>query len=199
MQRKDKTDKPETAGRGAPSSGARMVVWGGVLLGVAGLTAGTIMATRKIAALIADEDDIRPRYHVAPQQGRAPQTLAPRFATLDDEAREQVRRRARAQARADSRLAAQRRAAAARRRHPPAKAGLSDMTRTAGDLIAGVDRLAESLTGAFHGFRGVASQAGTIIGDFARTAEQIRGLMGQNPDPQGDKTGERRENSGPRG
>lgn len=167
-----------------PSTTAKVVVWGGIALGVAGLTAGAIMATRKIAGMIADEGGRRP-YHVGVGAGiperdrRAPDTLAPRFAELDEEEREEIRRRARAQAREDSRAAAQRRAEAARRRNPPRRNIAAEMTDTATSLSAGLNGLADSLASAFTGFRSVAAQASAIIGEFAATAQQVRDLMGR--------------------
>lgn len=166
-----------------PSLTAKLLVWGGVAVGVAGATAAAVIATRKIADMISD--DSGPRYqpvHHAPDvplhDRRAPQTLAPRFAELDEEEREEIRRRSRAQAREDSRLAARRRVDASRRRHGPRNVA-SGMTETATNLSAGLNGLAESLTSAFNGFRSVAAQASAIIGEFASTAEQLRGMMGR--------------------
>lgn len=49
---------PSSVGRRAdadPSLSARLIVWGGVALGMAGLTAATLLATRKLAGTIADD------------------------------------------------------------------------------------------------------------------------------------------------
>lgn len=167
-------DDNQTAGsarRPEASDMAKVLVWGGVLLGVAGLTAGTILATRKVSDLLAGDSP-------QPLRNRAG-TLAPRFADLDEDEREMVRRRVRAQARADAVIAARRRAEAARRRHAARPASLSEIAQTASGLTAGVNGLAAALSGAFHGFRSVAAEASTVIGEFAAAARQIRGLMDQ--------------------
>ena len=189
MHSDDETRKVRTAQRIEASDTARVLVWGGVLLGVAGLTAGTILATRKVSDLLAGD----PRRQPPPD--RVPRTLAPRFAELDEDEREMVRRRVRAQARADSVIAARRRAEAARRRHAARPSSLSEIAQTASGLTAGVNGLAASLSGAFHGFRSVAAEASSVIGEFAATARQIRNLMGQDrPAASGDeRSSDRRE------
>lgn len=74
----DETDKlaspcvsrPRPRGRPpAPLLSARLIVWGGVALGVAGVTAGTLLATRKLADAIAD--DASPRHPAAARPASA--------------------------------------------------------------------------------------------------------------------------------
>ena len=176
-------DDNQTAGsarRPEASDMAKVLVWGGVLLGVAGLTAGTILATRKVSDLLAGDSPQPPRNRAG--------TLAPRFADLDEDEREMVRVIGDGgvhpvfvgkEPPPDAVIAARRRAEAARRRHAARPASLSEIAQTASGLTAGVNGLAAALSGAFHGFRSVAAEASTVIGEFAAAAKQIRGLMDQ--------------------
>lgn len=161
----------------APGLASKVIVWGGVALGVAGLTVGAILATRKVAEMIADD---RPR--PARQQGRRyegpnDRALAPRFVDLDADEQEAMRSRVRAQARADDREAARQRAEAASLRNPPRGNFAKDLTQTANDLSAGLDGVARSVVTTFESFRDVASQASGIVGEFSSAAEQMRSLL----------------------
>ncbi|MFO1163897.1 MAG: hypothetical protein U1E55_01710 [Paracoccus sp. (in: a-proteobacteria)] len=69
-----------------PSATAKWLVWGGTALGVAALTAGTVIAARHVLGL-SSGDENRPR---------ARGSVAPRFADLSPEEREAMRQRARA-------------------------------------------------------------------------------------------------------
>lgn len=164
--------RPAHAGRPAEEAGttAKVIVWTGVALGVAGVTAAAAILGRKLAGTDTDGDH-RPH-------GPA---VAPRFAALDEEEREAMRRRVRAQDREDRERAARLRAGASRgRRGNMAK----DLTRTATDLSRGLSGVAESLTGAFTAFRGVSSQATSIVGDFVAAADQLRAILNGAPGPQ---------------
>ena len=156
-----------------PSLSTKIVVWGGVALGVAGATAGAITAARKIAGMIeSDPPKSRPR------SIRNETALAPRFTDRDEEEREAIRRRARQQAREDSEEVARLRAEAARRRNPPKRGNVAkDLTRTATDLSSGLEGVARSLSSAFDAFRGVASQASGIVAEFALAADAVRNAL----------------------
>lgn len=162
--------------RAGLDTGSKLLVWGGIALGVAGLTAGAILATRRLTSGPAPEKE-RPqrsdRY-----EGRNEHAVAPRFAEMDEEEREAIRRRVRARARADERVFEGKRAEASRRRSDtPRKNIAQDLTETANDLSASLTGVAGSVATAFESFRGVASQASGIIGEFAVVADQLRRIL----------------------
>ncbi|MGR3521186.1 MAG: hypothetical protein ACU0FT_00360 [Paracoccus sp. (in: a-proteobacteria)] len=166
------------AARG-PSLSAKIIVWGGVGLGVAGVTAGTLMAARKIVGI--PESD-RPRSGRATIRDDA--RLAPRFSALDEDEREAIRRRTREQARQDRAESARLRAEAARDRNPPRRRNAAEeLTRTASELSSGLEGVAQSLLTAFQAFRGVAAQASGIVAEFAAAADAVREAVRGNPPP----------------
>ncbi|MCO6363956.1 hypothetical protein [Paracoccus sp. 08] len=150
------------------STVAKAVVWAGVALGMAGGTAAAAIAARKLAGT---DDAPRAAYRPA---------AAPRFAHLEEDEREAMRRRVRAQAREDNAHAARLRAKASRGRSGNFA---KDLTRTATDLSDGLNGVAQSLAGAFRSFRGVSSQATTIVGDFVAAADQLRAILNGAPGP----------------
>lgn len=157
-----------------PSLTAKVVVWGGVALGVAGATAAAMLAARKIAGMIADDAPSgRPRRYEGPND----RALAPRFADLDEDEQEEIRRRVRAQARADDREAARLRADAASRRNPPRGNFAKDLTQTANDLSAGLEGVTKSAVSAFQSFRNIAGQTSGIIGEFVAAADLVRSAL----------------------
>jgi len=154
-----------------PSLGAKIVVWGGMALGVAGITAASAIAARK---LIGSD-------HAPAARPRGPAPVAPRFAELDEDEREAMRRRVRAQAREDSTQAARLRSQAGQGRE---KANFAkDLTRTATELTDGLNGVAQSLVTAFDSFRGVSRQATTIVGDFVAAADQLKSMVNGAPGP----------------
>ena len=159
---------PQPRGTDDTSTVAKAVVWAGVALGMAGVTAAAAIVARKLAGT---DDELRPVHRHA---------VAPRFAHLEEEEREAMRRRVRAQARDDSAHAARVRAKASRGRNGNFA---KDLTRTATDLSQGLNGVAQSLAGAFQSFRGVSSQATTIVGDFVAAADQLRAILNGAPGP----------------
>ncbi|WP_295043896.1 hypothetical protein [uncultured Paracoccus sp.] len=176
-----------------PSTGAKIALWGGVALGVAGGTAAALFAIRKIAEAISDDD--------RPGSGRSNQShharhgrnhAAPRFARLDEDDREAMRRRVREQDRQDRQEAARLRAEASRRRPAPAapkrkKANFAEgLIDTSTRLSQSLEGVAKSMAIAVESFRGVAGQATGIVQDFAGAADQLRSaLRGEHvQDPQ---------------
>lgn len=147
------------------STTAKIIVWSGVALGVAGLTAVTAIAARKLVGL--DDDD-------APRRPAPGPHVAPRFSQMDEDEREAMRRRARAQAREDAARAASLRAKAGRGRSGNVA---KDLTRTATDLSQGLSGVAQSLVGAFTAFRGVSGQATSIVSEFVTVADQLRSIL----------------------
>lgn len=152
-----------------PSLTSKIVVFGGIALGVAGATAGAVLAARKLAGLIGGDD----RDHA----GRRP-AMAPRFAELDEDERDAIRSRVRAQSRQDSRETARLRAEASRKRQKPRRNVAHELTDTANNLSSGLDGVARALSSAFNGFRSVAGQATGIVSEFAAAADQLRGILG---------------------
>nr|WP_111297779.1 hypothetical protein [Paracoccus saliphilus] len=151
-----------------PTLTAKAIVWGGVALGVAGLTAATAITARKLIGTDKSDD-------VPLRRGPAP--VAPRFTVLDEDEREAMRRRVRAQAREDSQTKAMLRAEASRNR--PRRGNFAqDLTKTANELSEGLNGVAQSLTTAFAAFRGVSQQANGIVDDFVTAADKLRAVIG---------------------
>lgn len=176
-----------------PGLGAKIAVWGGVALGVAGGTAAAVYAVRAIADAISSD----------PQPDRSRRYSAPTFAQMEPEDREAMRRRVRAQDREDrqeiARLradAAQQRSAGssapdARRSAKPAKSSkgnfVDDLIEKSDKLSRSLEGLAKSLSVAVVGFRSVAQQATEIVSEFASSAEHLRAAL-RGEDPEAGKT-----------
>lgn len=162
----------------APSQGARIAVWGGVALGVAGGTAAAIFAVRKLAEAISGDSpsDRHDRGH-----------KAPRFAAMDEDDREAMRRRVRAQDREDRQEFARTRAQASQNRsraRASSRQGnfVEDVIQTSTRLSEGLEGVAKSVSMAMDGFRGVARQATEVVAEFADTADGLRAaLKGERP------------------
>ncbi len=157
-----------------PSATAKWLVWGGTALGVAALTAGTVIAARHVLGL-SSGDENRPR---------ARGSVAPRFADLSPEEREAMRQRARARESLDARRGAHLRAEAMRNAPPQARAPrpglLQEVEANTASMSNGVDNLMRSLGAAMTGFRTVAGQAGAIMREFGDAADLVRGLLGRD-------------------
>ena len=164
--------------RPRPSTAAMVIVWGGVALGVAGLTAATAIAARRLTG--TDEPAPRPRGPVR----------APRFAEMNEDEREEMRRRVRAQALEDDRQAARLRADAARTRRPRGNVA-QDLTRTATELTDSLNGVARSISDAFDSFRGVSRQANSILADFVVASDQLRAILHGSPGPRPGRPPER--------
>ncbi|MFN3524567.1 MAG: hypothetical protein ACK4YU_00645 [Paracoccus sp. (in: a-proteobacteria)] len=157
-----------------PSLAAKVIVWGGIAAGVAGVTAAAAIAARKLAG------HDRP----VPEVIVARPVAAPRFAAIDEEEREEIRRRVRAQARDDSRAAAKVRAEASRKRSSRGNAA-RNLTATATDLSTGLNGVVQSVLGAFDAFQRVAGQTRGILGEFTAAADQIRAMTGERGEMNG--------------
>lgn len=161
-----------------PSLGTKIAVWGGVAVGVAGGTAAAVLAVRKVVdAVSGDSNDgkFRREHH------------APRFVQMDEDEKEAMRRRVRAQDRQDREEVARLRAGAAQQRQTPkpkAPKGnfVEDLIQTSTRLSESLEGVAKSLSVAMDGFRSVARQATDVVAEFAYTAEQLRSaLRGEQP------------------
>ena len=150
-----------------PSLTSKILVLGGAGIMAAAATAGAVLATRRIAGMIAGDEEhpvARPR-------------LAPRYAALDEDEREAMRRRSRERARSDAAEAARNRVEAARARDLPRRSTAESLTDTATQLAGSLNGVMGSLTGAVAGFRSVAAQAGGILREFTDAADTVRAFL----------------------
>lgn len=159
---------PDAPARG-PALTGKILYYGGAGVLAAAATAAVILAARKLTE--------RDRHAPAARHPRRERTLAPRFAELSEAEREEIRRHAREQARADRNRAARLRAMAARERAAPRRNVARDLTETADNLSGSIHGLIGALTSALTGFRQVAQQAGGIMRDFSDAADGLRDLM----------------------
>lgn len=173
----------------APSTTAKVLTWGGAGLAAAAVTAGGILAVRKIADMVSGQDRVTARADAAAEaarervyaesRGQRPRT--PRFAELSDEDRSAMHRRVRAEiaatehVREGARDAAQISRAAPRPRRPETTL-LDDVMRASG----GLQGLVSSVSMALAGFRAVAQQAEGVVREFHGTADQIRGFLDES-------------------
>ena len=163
----------------SPATGTKIALWGGIALGVAGGTAAAVLAIRKIAEAMSDDDDS--------QHAHRRHHSAPRFARMDEDEREAMRRRVRDQDREDRQEVARLRAEASRRRSSPGakprKANFAEsLIETSTRLSESLERVAKSMAIAVESFRSVAGQATAIVQEFAGAADQLRSaLKGENP------------------
>lgn len=154
--------------RRGPSLTTKLLVWGGIGVVTAAATAAAILATRR------PEDEHRDRPAL---MASGPRPLAPRFAEMDDEAREAVRRRDRERALRERNRIARMRALAARERVAPRRNAAREMADTASSLSGSLNGLVGSLTSAMAGFRQVAGQAGGILREFSDAADVARDFL----------------------
>lgn len=170
-----------------PSTGAKIAVWGGIALGVAGGTAAAVLAVRKIAEAISDDSH---HSHQSDHTDQNRHHSAPRFARMDEDEREAMRHRVRAQDREDRQEVARLRAEASRRRSSSAgpktrKANFAEsLIETSTKLSESLESVAKSMALAVESFRSVAGQATGIVQEFAGAADQLRSaLRGENSQP----------------
>ncbi|AXC49103.1 hypothetical protein DRW48_04860 [Paracoccus suum] len=178
-----------------PSQSAKLLIWGGMGVAAAALTAGTILGVRAVVDAIAgDEHDdeieaARRRARARGRFGRGPRPMprnsftgprdsgshdfSPRTARDDGEhtaARDAARREERAW------IEQQRRRA--RAAHRPSVAGdfsnqIEDVTRTIRNALG-------TVTAAIEGFRSVSGQAGSILNEFRGAADTVRTMFDNN-------------------
>jgi hypothetical protein len=165
----------------------KVIYYGGAGVLAAAATAAVVLAARKLTER-GDEP--------VADGPRGPQ-LAPRFAELDEDEREEIRRRAREQARADRNRAARLRAKAARARVAPRRNIARDVTETADNLSGSIHGVIGALTSALSGFRQVAGQAGGIMRDFSDAADTVRSLLDRPEDRRDTHPADRPERRAP--
>ncbi len=196
-----------------PSLSAKILVWGGTGIAAAALTAGTILAARRIAEAVRHDEDEAPatrrrpqaRHPVREQATSAAAHLTPRFAELGAEARDQMRARNRQRELEDALEAAHQRAEAAeealrrarksagRRIRPKARNLMHEVEDNTRKIGQSAESTINSLGAALTGFRAVAGQAGSIISDFEGAAKLIRSLFAQGKEAAGEAAGRARE------
>ncbi|MDO5528723.1 MAG: hypothetical protein Q4F71_04900 [Paracoccus sp. (in: a-proteobacteria)] len=176
----------------APSTGSKILVLGGASLVAVALTAGTLLAGRKIVeAISGDGDDEsharrdrgdRPRHapFMPPYPGTRPHSSsAPRYAAMGDDERADMQSRIDARRRAERRRVAELRARAERSRRDEKSGNMIDnITNSANRFTDGIGGLMASLTTAVGGFRSVAGQTGGIINEFNQAVDTVRNILG---------------------
>ncbi len=195
----------------APSQTSRMLVWGGMAIGAAALTAASVLAARRVVEMVQGDDEAPEPRPARPQRPR-PQpdhsaahhtaaSLAPRFAEMSDHARQEIRDRTRERELEDALAAAHQRAEAAekalkranRRSRPARKDFIREVETNTRRLGGSAESAIGSLSAAFSGFRAVAGQATGIIGEFENAARLVRGLLAQGAEKVKEKAEDIRE------
>ncbi|MDO5658374.1 MAG: hypothetical protein Q4G36_08635 [Paracoccus sp. (in: a-proteobacteria)] len=169
----------------APSMTTKVMLIGGASVAAVALTAGTLLAGRKIIEAIggSDEDD-KPARRGSGRRDHAPfmppvreaRAHAPRFAAMDADERAEMRERAEARARAERRRVAELRARAARGRDNGNM--INNISDSAERFTGSIGGLMASLTSAVGGFRSVAGQAGGLLSEFSNAADTVRSILG---------------------
>lgn len=136
-----------------PTLTSKVLVLGGAGIAAAALTAAAILATRKVAGMIAGGDE----HPVA--RPRRPQPAASRPQGMMSRP-------------GDDRPPMPRRPSAGPR--PNMAQGL---VQQADDITRSLTSVLNTVTGAVAGFRGVAAQASTIIREFGDAADTVRGFL----------------------
>lgn len=165
-----------------PSLTSRILVYGGMGVVAAAVTAGAVMAVRAVVDSVTgdDEDDA---VEAARQRARARRSGGPRPPQLGP-------RRSQAMGfaggggggdrRADQDRAERMRREAARRRSASSQdsGSLVDAVNdTVDSVTGGVRDVLATVTAAIEGFRSVAAQAGDVMADFNRTADQVKAMI----------------------
>lgn len=132
-----------------PSRSAKWIVWGGTGLAAAALTAGTVIAARRIVDLVSGHDD-RP----TPRPYRPDEAPRPRMhLSMPEEPAEPERPR------------------------PPRRNLMQEIESNTATLTNSVDNVMRSVSAAVTGFRSVASQASAIVQEFGEAAELVRDII----------------------
>lgn len=158
----------------APSTGAKIVTLGGAAIAAAALTAGGVLAVRKIADMVSGNDRLDRRADDAAERARE---------RVYDDARGQPRAKPRASGHDHAAPASSRtdRAPAPRRAPPPRRQNfVEDVEQTAQRLNGGILGVIGSIGAAITGFRTVAAQAEGVVREFHATADSIRHFLDEN-------------------
>ena len=171
-----------------PSLTSKIIVYGGMGIIAAAASAGAVLGIRAIVNGIAgsDEDDAveaaRQRARARRSGPRASQ-FGPRSSPAmrlagdargDDERRAERERAERARSERMRREAARRRAASS---HGGSESVIDGVTETVASVTGGIRDVLATVTAAIEGFRAVATQAGDIMGDFNRAADEVKSML----------------------
>lgn len=161
--------------RPAPSLTGRILVWGGIGVASAAVTAAAVIAGRQIGEIFR-HDPPKPRPH-----------LAPRFAEMDDEARQAMRDRARARADADefsrNRTRAQAAGEALHEAQAPQRSFLAEANENVRHFGGAVAGAVAALATALGSFRNVARDTSGIMGEFDSAAKAVRSFLNPTGKP----------------
>lgn len=167
------------------SGTSRLLTWGGVGLA----TVAAVMATRAVVDALTAEPEDRPQRRRARPASSGRESLAPRFADMDEQDRRAVRSRARAEfgdyddRGADIREAALRerreQERALRRRHRKQSSSnfMGDFSHSAVKLATNITTLIAAANAAVDGFQQVSGKTDGIMRDFTQAAERVRGFF----------------------
>lgn len=147
-----------------PSPLAKWIVWGGTGLAAAAVTAGTVIAARKVADMISGHDEPRRDRDRDRDDRRDPdQAPAPRLhlsAPPEPTERDEPTPR-----------------------NSQRRLGLmEEIEANTATLSNSVDNVMHSVTAALLGFRGVAGQANDILREFGDAADMLRAILGRQAD-----------------
>lgn len=167
-----------------PSLTSRVLVWGGAAIAAAALTAGGILAVRKVADMVTGNDEIDRDADRAAEQARERVWKAARGEHDPEPPRDHPRRRAE-QPRERMRAPSSDRPTGPRgpRRSSQPSSFLGEIEQTAQRMTHGIQGVASALSSAVAGFRSVAGQAESVVREFTATADQIRSLLGSAGTP----------------
>lgn len=166
---------------------SKIVIFGGMGIAAAAATAGAVLAVKAIVDAVAGDDDEDDAIEAARQRARARAgssgrpTYKPRpspamgFADTRGSGNDWDRRR-------EEREREERRRRDAARRRPPAPAQqagsvVDTVNETVSSVTHGVRDVLSTVTAAIEGFRAVAAQAGDVMADFNRAADQVKSMI----------------------
>ncbi|WP_299359232.1 hypothetical protein [uncultured Paracoccus sp.] len=192
-----------------PSLTSKVLVWGGAAVAAAAVTAGSVLAVRKVADLVTGNDELdrgadraadkaREQYYESSRR-RPHGSLAPRFAGMSEDERERMRERQRrreAEMEQHTRGIRAQAGRPSRRPRPPQMSLIDEIEHTAQRLSNGAESVVGSLSAAMAGFRQVAQQAQGVMQEFHSTADQIRSMVSTDASGDGDRQGRRSADAG---
>lgn len=167
-----------------PSLTSRIIVFGGMGIAAAAATAGAVLAVRAIVDAVAGDDDddleaarqrARARRHgqsssARPSSSRPQRPSPARFADMDYDSSRAERERAER----SRREAARRRNAGS---HGSSGSVVESVNETVASVTSGVRDVLATVTAAIEGFRSVAAQAGDVMADFNKAADQVKSMI----------------------
>lgn len=189
-----------------PSLTSRVLVYGGAAIAAAAVTAGAVLAVRKVADLVTGDDELHRDADRAAEGARERVYSAARRDGPTEREREAMRARARMRMQQDDSHGFGPRGDTAGPRRPdrprPSRQGKSTMSfmaeieDTTQRLTRNLNSIIAAVGGAMSAFRAVADNAEGVVRDFSNTADQIRGFLNTGA---GTRPGQRRADPQPGG